>query len=90
VLEQEKKRSNWMRVDYVGSLCLGARTCIMAIFFRVIGSFQLQNGMLNFFSKQYKFEYCSRKLARHVFQVCLSELSYSQTLGLTKANFQPH
>jgi hypothetical protein len=90
-LEQEKKRSNWMRVDYVGSLCLGARTCIMAIFFRVIGYFQLQNGMLNFFSKQYKFEhYCSRKRTRHVFQVCLSKLSYSQTVGLTKANFQPH
>jgi hypothetical protein len=33
VLEQEKKRSNWMRGDYIGSLCLGARTCIMAIFF---------------------------------------------------------
>jgi hypothetical protein len=63
VLEQEKKRSNWMRVDYIRSLCLGARTCITAILFRVIGSFQLQNGMLNVFSKQYKFEhYCSRKL----------------------------
>jgi hypothetical protein len=47
VLEQEKKRSNWMRVDYIGSLCLGARTCIMAIFFRVIGFFQSSHSKSN-------------------------------------------
>ncbi len=86
MLEQEKKRSNWMRVNYIRSLCLGARTCIMAVFFWVIGSFQLQNGMLNFFSKQYKFEhYCSRKLTRHVFQLQVGQLNQisSHTRGTT-------